>query len=103
MECKFNIISKDKDSIMVEMVDYDNTLLRPLTEELLKYDKVVESHYRIRHPEIDNPEIYVKVSSGKPQAAIKNTIKKLNKTYESISNDLSKAVQKYNSTSRNEK
>ena len=31
----------------------------------------MESHYYIKHPDIDNPEIYVKVSTGKPQAAIK--------------------------------
>ncbi|MEM0139011.1 MAG: DNA-directed RNA polymerase subunit L [Ferroplasma sp.] len=102
MECKFEIVSRNKDSIKVEMINYDNTLLRPLAEELLKYDKVVESYYSIKHPEIDNPVIYVKVSSGKPQSAIKSTIRKMNKTYEALSNDLAKGLQKYTSV-KNEK
>ena len=61
------------------MINYDNTLLRPLAEEILKDDKVVDSYYYINHPEIDNPQLYVKVSTGKPQAAIKRTIKRMNK------------------------
>ncbi|WMT51712.1 MAG: DNA-directed RNA polymerase subunit L [Ferroplasma sp.] len=94
MDTKFNIISKDKDSIKLEMINYDNTLLRPLAEEILKDDKVVDSYYYIKHPEIDNPQIYVKVSTGKPQAAIKRTIKRMNKIYESLYSDLEKELEK---------
>ncbi|WP_337860712.1 DNA-directed RNA polymerase subunit L [Ferroplasma sp.] len=103
MDSKFNIISKDKDSITVEMINYDNTLLRPLVEELLKDDKVVESHYHIKHPDIDNPEIFVKVSSGKPQAAIKRTIKRMDKIYESLYTEFQKDLEKFdNSIEKNE-
>jgi DNA-directed RNA polymerase subunit L len=94
MDTKFNIISKDKDSIKLEMINYDNTLLRPLAEEILKDDKVVDSYYYIKHPEIDNPQIYVKVSTGKPQAAIKRTIKRMNKIYESLYSDFEKELEK---------
>jgi len=103
MDSKFNIISKDKDSIKVEMINYDNTVLRPLAEEILKDDKVVESYYYIKHPDIDNPQIYVKVSTGKPQAAIKRTIKRMNKTYETLNTELQKELDKLaNSTEKNE-
>jgi DNA-directed RNA polymerase subunit L len=103
MDSKFNIISKDKDSIKVEMINYDNTVLRPLAEEILKDDKVVESYYYIKHPDIDNPQIYVKVSTGKPQAAIKRTIKRINKTYETLNTELQKELDKLaNSTEKNE-
>jgi len=103
MDSKFNIISKDKDSIKVEMINYDNTVLRPLAEEILKDDKVVESYYYIKHPDIDNPQIYVKVSTGKPQAAIKRTIKRMNKIYETLNTELQKELDKLaNSTEKNE-
>jgi DNA-directed RNA polymerase, subunit L len=103
MDSKFNIISKDKDSIKVEMINYDNTVLRPLAEEILKDDKVVESYYYIKHPDIDNPQIYVKVSTGKPQAAIKRTIKRINKTYETLNTELQKELDKLaNNTEKNE-
>ena len=90
MDAKFSIMSKEKDSIKLEMLNYDNTLLRPLAEEILKDDKVETVHYYIKHPDIDNPEIYVKVNSGKPQAAIKRTIRRLNRLYETMYSDLEK-------------
>jgi len=90
MDAKFDIISKEKDSIKLAMLNYDNTLLRPLAEEILKDDKVEMVHYYIKHPDIDNPEIYVKVSSGKPQAAVKRTIRRMNKLYETMYSDLEK-------------
>lgn len=94
MDAKFDIISKEKDSIKLAMLNYDNTLLRPLAEEILKDDKVEMVHYYIKHPDIDNPEIYVKVSSGKPQAAIKRTIRRMNKLYETMYSDLEKEKNK---------
>ena len=38
------------------MVKYDNTILRPIVEELLQDDQVEESQYYIKHPVIDNPK-----------------------------------------------
>ena len=68
METSIRVISKEKDSITFEMVKYDNTILRPVVEELLKDEQVAEAKYFIKHPIIDNPQIYVKVKTGKPQA-----------------------------------
>jgi DNA-directed RNA polymerase subunit L len=94
MDCKLRVVSKDKNSITLEMLNYDNTLLRPLIEELLNDDQVEESRYYIKHPVIDNPQIFVRVKTGKPQAAVKRAIRKLSKRYEALSEELSKAVKK---------
>ena len=94
MDCKLRVVSKDKNSITLEMLNYDNTLLRPLIEELLKDEQVEESRYYIKHPVIDNQQIFVRVKTGKPQAAVKRAIRKLSKRYESLSEELSKAVKK---------
>ncbi|MFG1519684.1 MAG: DNA-directed RNA polymerase subunit L [Thermoplasmataceae archaeon] len=94
MDCKLRVVSKDKNSITLEMLNYDNTLLRPLIEELLNDDQVEESRYFIKHPVIDNPQIFVRVKTGKPQAAVKRAIRKLSKRYEALSEELSKAVKK---------
>ena len=88
METSIKVISKEKDSITFEMVKYDNTILRPVVEELLKDEQVAEAKYFIKHPIIDNPQIYVKVKTGKPQAAVKRSINKLRKTYENMAADL---------------
>ena len=92
MECSFKVVDKGKDSITLEMLNYDNTLLRPLIDEILQDEQVKEARYFIKHPKIDNPKIFIKVKSGKPQAALKRSIKKLGKLYETIEADLQKEI-----------
>ena len=50
MESKISIVEKQKDSITFEIMNYDNTLLRPLVEEIQKDEQVTESRYYIKHP-----------------------------------------------------
>lgn len=96
MDSQFRVVSKEKNSIVFEMVNYDNTLLRPLVEELLRDEQVEESRYYIKHPVIDNPQIFIKVKTGKPQAALKRSLKKLSKIYENLSTDLAKELKEQN-------
>lgn len=90
MDSKFKVVNREKNTITIEILNYDNTLLRALVDEILRDEQVEESRYYIKHPVIDNPQIYVKVKSGKPQAAVKRAIKKLSKTFESLGVDLAK-------------
>ncbi len=94
MECSLRVLNKDKDSITIEMLNYDNTILRPLVDELLHDEQVQEARYYIKHPRIDNPQIYVKVNTGKPQAAVKRSIKRLSKAFENMETDLKKEMNK---------
>ena len=94
MDCSLRVVNKDKDSITVEMLNYDNTILRPFMDELLHDEQVEEARYYIKHPRIDNPQIFVKVNTGKPQAAVKRAIRKMSKVYETLSVDLSKELKK---------
>lgn len=89
-ETSFRVISKGKDYIWVEVLNYDNTILRPLVEEIANDPMVVESIYNIEHPQLDNPKIYIKVKEGKPQAAIKRALRKLEKTFEDLENEVKK-------------
>ncbi len=84
------VLSKEKNTITLEMLNYDNTILRPLVDEILKDEQVEEARYHIKHPIIDNPEIFVRVKTGKPQAAVKRSIKRLSKVYETLGADLVK-------------
>ncbi len=95
VESQLRVVSKEKDSITVEMLNYDNTLLRPIVEEILVDDQVADSRYYIKHPVIDNPVIYVKVKSGKPQAAIKRSIRRLAKVYDDLYAELGKELERY--------
>ena len=96
MESSFKVLEKEKDSITLEMMNYDNTLLRPLMDEILKDEQVKEARYFIKHPIIDNPKIFIKVKSGKPQAALKRSVKRLSKVYENVQAELQKELKKSN-------
>ena len=53
---------------------------------------VIESKYNIEHPSLDNPKIYIKVKEGKPQAAIKRALRRLEKTFEDLENEVKKSL-----------
>ena len=93
-EMKFNVISKTKDTITLEAINYDNTLLRPLVEEISKDEMVVEAKYTLENPLITNPIIYIKVNSGKPQAAIKRASKKFTNVFKDLETQLNKELTK---------
>ena len=90
MDSQLRVLSKEKNTITLEMLNYDNTILRPLIDEILKDEQVEETRYYIKHPIIANPEIFVRVKTGKPQAAVKRSIKRLSKVYENLEADLVK-------------
>jgi len=54
-EMEFNIISKEKNEIVFEVVNPDRTLLIPLVEELNKDDKVELASYHMEHPYQSKP------------------------------------------------
>ena len=81
---KMSIIEKTKDEIRIELDQTDMTLLHPLVEELLKNKKVDVAEYKIGHPELDKPELHVKMVSGKPETALKAAIKQLLDTYSDL-------------------
>ncbi len=93
-EMSFQIIEKEKDSIKLEIVNSDNTILRPLIEEISKDPMVDEITYHIDHPTLDNPVLYIKVKEGKPQNAVKRGLNKLQKYFEDMDKLLKKELTK---------
>ncbi len=89
-EMEFKIISKEKNEMVLEILNADRTLLIPLVEELNKDDMVEEAIYHYEHPYLENPTLKIKVKSGKPQAAIKRAAKKLEKVFEEMEKDFEK-------------
>jgi len=79
MELK--LVEKDKKSIVLEIINMDDTLINPLIEALLKNSKVVNASYYTGHPQLDNPVLKLTVKSGSPQKVIKETAEKLASVY----------------------
>ncbi|AGB05060.1 DNA-directed RNA polymerase, subunit L [Aciduliprofundum sp. MAR08-339] len=83
-EMEFRIISKEKNEMVLEVVNADRTLLIPLVEELNRDDMVEQAIYHYEHPYLENPTLKIRVKSGKPQAAIKRAAKRLEKIFEEM-------------------
>ncbi len=89
-EMEFKIISKEKNEMVLEVINADRTLLIPLVEELNRDDMVEMAIYHYDHPYLENPTLKIRVKSGKPQAAIKRAAKKLEKVFEDLEKELEK-------------
>lgn len=76
------LITKDKNSMEIEIIGEDETLLEPLKQKLLEDSNVEVATYLTGHPMLENPKIIIKVKSGKPQSAIKKAAKALANDYE---------------------
>lgn len=74
---EFKLLEKKKDSIKVEIVDPDETLIDPLIHELLQDKNVADARFVTGHPQLDKPVLTVEVKEGKPQAALKKAAKSL--------------------------
>jgi len=74
-------VEKDKKTIVLEIIDMDDTIMNPLIEGLLKNSKVSNATYYTGHPQLDNPVLKVTVKSGTPQKIIKETAEKLAAMY----------------------
>lgn len=83
-EMEFVVIDKGKDFIVYEVLNNDNTILRPLMEEIEKDSMVEDIRYYFEHPYLSNPKIHIRVKQGKPQAALKRSLRRMEKIYENI-------------------
>jgi DNA-directed RNA polymerase subunit L len=70
----------------------DETLLYPLVDELLRDKDVSEAKYVTGHPQLDKPVIYVKVTKGKPQNAVKRAAAKISKEFKEARENLEKQL-----------
>ncbi len=75
------LIAKDTQSIEIEVINENETLLAGLRNTLLHDEKVVFATYVLGHPLLEHPKVIVKVNEGKPQTALKRAAKALANDY----------------------
>ncbi|MFA5771283.1 MAG: DNA-directed RNA polymerase subunit L [Thermoplasmata archaeon] len=75
MEMK--VLSKEKNTIEIELIDVSKTFLNPLIQKLLKDDKVEFATCSRKHPLVDHPKLYIKTKSGEPIDAFLRAAKAL--------------------------
>ncbi len=91
-EMEFRVLSKEKNEMVLEVVNADRTLLIPLVEELNRDEMVESAIYHYEHPYLENPTLKIRVKSGKPQAAIKRAAKKIEKVFEELEKEFDRAI-----------
>jgi DNA-directed RNA polymerase subunit L len=89
---ELQLIEKDKDSIKIRIKDADMTLISPLVKELLEDEQVAEVKFTAGHPDLELPTLYVKVTSGKPQTALKRASKAISNTFKEAREKLEKEL-----------
>ena len=90
---EIRLISKEKNSMEIEIIGEDETLLEPLKQKLLEDKNVELATYLTGHPMLENPKIFVKVKSGKPQSAFKTAAKALSKEYDDFKALIEKEIE----------
>ena len=68
---QMRLLEKGKDSVRIEILNADDTVIYPLITALLKDPDVEDALYYTGHPQLDKPVLTVKVKKGSPQAALK--------------------------------
>jgi len=76
-DMEFKLLEKKKDTIKVEIMNADETLIYPLIHELLQDKNVADARFSTGHPQLDKSILIVEVKEGKPQAALKKAAKSL--------------------------
>jgi DNA-directed RNA polymerase subunit L len=84
------LLDKDKDSIKVSIKGADMTLITPLVQGLLEDKDVAEVKYTIGHSQLEQPTLFIRVKTGKPQSALKKTAKALTNEFKEAKESLMK-------------
>ena len=86
------MLSEDKNSVKMEIVNPDDTVLRLLVDQLTMEDEVAEASYNIGHPDLDKPFLYVRTKKIRPQTALKKAAEALAEQYRDIKKLLDKEL-----------
>ncbi|OPX59935.1 MAG: DNA-directed RNA polymerase subunit L [Methanomassiliicoccales archaeon PtaB.Bin134] len=87
---EIELLEKEKDSIKVRIIGADMTLITPLVQGLLEDKDVAEVKYTIGHSQMEDPTLYIRVKTGKPQSALKKTAKALTNEFKEAREALQK-------------
>ena len=92
MEMK--LLKQEKNSVRIEIVNPDDTLIYPLVTALLKDEDVADAQYVTGHPQLDKPVLLLKTRKGAPLPALKRAAEGLSAQYGDAKKLLEKAFAK---------
>ncbi|MCK4366993.1 MAG: hypothetical protein KAW84_03490 [Thermoplasmata archaeon] len=79
MEVK--LLDLKKTQMRIEISDSDETIIFPLLNQLLRDKDVTDARYIPGHPQLDNPQIFLRVKKGRPQTVFRRVARELSKEF----------------------
>ncbi|MDR2866703.1 MAG: DNA-directed RNA polymerase subunit L [Methanomassiliicoccaceae archaeon] len=81
---ELNLVEKTKDSITIRIRDANMTLITPLLNKLSDDSNVSIVRYVDKHPELEEPVLYVSTKKGTPEEAIKKAANAISEYFSKI-------------------
>lgn len=79
MEVK--LLDLKKTQMRIEISDSDETIIFPLLNQLLRDKDVSEARYIPGHPQLDKPQVFLRVKKGRPQTVFRRATRQLSKDF----------------------
>ncbi|MEM1657549.1 MAG: DNA-directed RNA polymerase subunit L [Candidatus Jordarchaeales archaeon] len=96
---KVRVIKRTENHLELEVEGEDHTLCGLLKKSLLEDKNVVFAGYKIEHPLLSNPKIYITTNQTiSPEEALKNAVERLKNTFTEFSESFSKALDAFKSS-----
>lgn len=81
-----------KTQMRIEVSDLDETVIYPLLNQLLEDKDVSDARYVPGHPQLDKPQIFLKVKKGRPQTVFRRATRELAKRFDECKTLLEKSA-----------
>lgn len=96
---KVHVTKRTENHLELEIEGEDHTLCNLLKKALLKDENVIFAGYKIDHPLLSNPKIYITTNQGfSPEDALRSAIERLKITLNEISNSFFNALSEFKSS-----
>lgn len=76
------LLDLKKTLMRIEISDSDETIIFPLLSQLLKDKDVSDARYIPGHPQLDRPQIFLRVKKGRPQTVFRRSARQLSKKFD---------------------
>ena len=81
---ELNLVEKTNDSVTIRIKDANMTLITPLLNKLSDDANVSIVRYVDKHPELEDPVLFVSTKKGTPEEAIKKAANAISEYYSKL-------------------
>lgn len=96
---KLRVIKRTENHLELEVEGEDHTLCGLLKKSLLEDENVVFAGYKIEHPLLSSPRVYITTNqTTSPEEALRKAVERLKNVFTEFSESFSKALNDFKSS-----